>query len=277
MLRRLHELDRVRGRAQRVVGLREGEPGIAYELPDAVETRPGRQLPELLLRPVEAEDVEVPPQEAPVAAVEDQSHVTEVRLDVRGLELAVQRVDQRLHLLRHPRREAAVGGLEHEPRAPDHGAEVGDEAARNRDRGDDLAGAQLARRLLVREPDELHVVADARDRAVDVEPVAAEDEQARQVVLVHERDVLRDLVDDRLHVEALARDLHDARHVVLVDVRHTRLGARVARDEADETGDHERIREQDDEQQRRAAEHPQVLPQEQKGVHAKKSIAGSRS
>ena len=110
--------------------------------------RVGRQLPELLLGPVQPEDLELAPEEAAVAAVEDQPDVAEVGLDVRGLELAVQRVDERLHLLRHTRRDAAVGRLEQKPRAADHGAEVGDEAARHRDGGDDLAGPQLPRRLL---------------------------------------------------------------------------------------------------------------------------------
>ena len=60
-------------------------------------------MAQLALGPVEAEDVELPPEEAPVAAVEDQLHVAQVRLDVRRLELAVERVHERLHLLRDPR------------------------------------------------------------------------------------------------------------------------------------------------------------------------------
>src|SRR5436305_1515971 len=74
-LGRLDELDRIRRRPQRVVCLRKREPGVADEPPDPVEVRVGRQLPELLLRPVEPEDLELAAEEAAVAAVEDQPDV----------------------------------------------------------------------------------------------------------------------------------------------------------------------------------------------------------
>src|SRR6476661_8035109 len=50
------------------------------------------------------------------AAVQDQRHVAEVLVDVGALELPVERVDERLHLLLDAGREAAARGLELERR-----------------------------------------------------------------------------------------------------------------------------------------------------------------
>ncbi len=55
----------------------------------------------------------------------------------------------------------------------------------------------------------------------------------------------------------------DRRDVVLVDERDARLRARIAGDEPDEDGDHDRVREERAEQERRAAQDPQVLAQQQ--------------
>ena len=66
------------------------------QLPDARRLLHPAQVRLGLLEP---EDVELPPEEAAVAAVKDQRHVLEVVVDVRLLQLAVERVDERLHLL----------------------------------------------------------------------------------------------------------------------------------------------------------------------------------
>ena len=178
---------------------------------------------------LEPENADRPPEEIPAAAVEDQRHVVEVRADVGALQLPVERVDQRLHLLVDPRGDRASGELDLELRAAHHLLERRDEARRDRHDRDDLSVLQLMRRLCRREAHKLHVLADLIDRLVDVEAVAADHDRRRQVVLVHERDA--------------------------------RLRARVARDEADEHRDRQRVGEQDPEQQRRPAQHERVLPQ----------------
>ena len=67
-----------------------------------------RQRVELLLRAVEPDHVEVLAEELAVAAVQEQLHVREVRVDVRALQLLIERVDERLHLLAHAARRAAA-------------------------------------------------------------------------------------------------------------------------------------------------------------------------
>jgi hypothetical protein len=75
-------------------------------------------------------------------------------------------------------------------------------------------------------------------------------------------------------VEAVSRDGDDRRQVLLVDERDARLRARVAGDEPDEKRDHDRIREQRAEQERRAPQNAQILPeQEQDGRQRKTSSA----
>ena len=84
----LVEHDRVRGRAERVVGEREREPRVVDEVARAASAlRRGRQLREQPLRPVEAEDREVVAEHAALAAVQEQVDVADVGLDVRLLEL----------------------------------------------------------------------------------------------------------------------------------------------------------------------------------------------
>ena len=60
---------------QRISGLREREPRDAHEGADLRDALVLRQRIELLLHVVEAEHVEVAPDEARVAAVQDQPHV----------------------------------------------------------------------------------------------------------------------------------------------------------------------------------------------------------
>src|SRR5207253_2111949 len=198
--------------------------------PDAIEPRPARELPEQALGSIEPEDLELSAEEGAGATVQDEPDVTEVRGDVGRLELAVQRVHERLHLLRDARRDAAVRRLEDQPRAAYHRPQVGDEAPWNRHRGDHLSGPQLARGLLAGEAYEVDGAAHPRDRPVDVEAVAADDDLRREVILVHERD--------------------------------TRLRARVAGHEADEPRDDERVRDEDGDEYRRAPQDAQVHAQQ---------------
>ena len=71
---------------------------------DALHALGLRQRVELALRAVEPDHVEALAEEAAVAAVQQQLDVLEVRVDVRALELLVERVDERLHLLANPAR-----------------------------------------------------------------------------------------------------------------------------------------------------------------------------
>ena len=231
LLLRLGERDRARGRLEGVARLREREAGDPDEAADRGHALALRQPVELPLHPVEAQDPEVAAEEARVPAVQDQVHIAQVRGDVAGLELAVEPVDERLHLLRHARREAAGAGAQDQARAADRRDEVGEEARRDRDRRDDLARRELALCLVGPHPHECHLT--------------------------------RHLVDHRLKVEAVAADHDGARQPVFVDERDTRLGARVAGDETDEQRDHDRIREQRREQERRAQEDAEVLAQQQ--------------
>ena len=76
-----------------------------------------RQLGEQPLRALEPEDVEPASEERAVATVSKQVDVLDVRGDVRALQLAVQRVDERLHLLRQPRPQPARRDLVAQRRA----------------------------------------------------------------------------------------------------------------------------------------------------------------
>src|SRR6185295_16910140 len=65
------------------------------------------------------------------------------------------------------------------------------------------------------------------------------------------------------------------RQPVLVDERDPRLGVRVAGDEPDEQRDEQRVRDEDSEQQRRAPQDADVLPQDEPGgaSHARRAAA----
>ena len=58
-----------------------------------------RQLVEELRGAVQAEDLDVTPEEGDRRAVLQRVHVAQVRADERPLKLAVERVDERLNLL----------------------------------------------------------------------------------------------------------------------------------------------------------------------------------
>ena len=170
-------------------------------------------------------------EELPLPAVQEQLHELEVRGDVAALQLQVELVDERLHLLRHAWREAAAARLQGEMRADDRRLQVAEESRRHGDGRDHLAVGELARRLRVGE--------------------------------AHERHLLRDVVDHGLDVEAMAADRDHLRQAVVVDERDARLRARVAGDEADEHRDDDGVRDERAEQQRRASQHAQVLAQQQ--------------
>ena len=122
--------------------------------------------------------------------------------------------------------------------------QVGEEAGRNRQRRDDAAGRKRVARLQRIHPDEMDVLADLVDRVLDPEPMAPDGDDLRQLILVDERDA--------------------------------RLRAPVAGDEADEPCDQQRVGEQDAEQEWRAHEHAQVLPQDEgRAPHVKISSAWS--
>src|SRR5205085_5602764 len=118
-------------------------------------------------------------------AVHDQPHVAEIAADVGGLELPVQAVDERLHLLVDARGDDAAGRLHLELRARDHSLQRRDESRRNREHGDDPPRAQLPLRLVRPELDEVDVLANALDRPVDVEAVAAEDRKSTRLNSSH--------------------------------------------------------------------------------------------
>ena len=125
---RLPQQDRMRGRLQRGARLREPDARVADEVADRLHAPARRHAREQPLRPVEAEDGELAAEEAALAAVQQQLHEHEVRLDEDALELAIQLVDERLHLLRHARRERALAGAEDEARAARRRLERADEA-----------------------------------------------------------------------------------------------------------------------------------------------------
>jgi hypothetical protein len=212
------QLDRVRRRAHRTAGLGERELRVVDEVLDPLHGGTRRHPVEQPRRPVEPENVDLPAQEADRGAVLERVHVAEVGAYERVLQLPVQRVDERLHLLRHPRGDPTLCRLELERRAVQHPAQVGEEAFGNRDDGDDLAIPQLALRLGAREPDEGDVLSHAVNRRVDVEPPP--------------------------------RQVHVTRKALLVDERNSGLGARVPGDEADQERNHDRIRDQDRKQRR---------------------------
>src|SRR5438094_311491 len=222
------ELDRVLGRAPGVAGLREREACVADEVAQLARLRAGRPAEEQL-GAIEAEHGELAAEERAPPAVQDQPHVTEVGADVRRLQLPVQSIDERLHLLVHPRRNDHASGLHLELRTRDHSLQRRDEPLWNREYGYDLPRAELPLCLVVAEPDELDVLADALDRPVDVEAVAADDDEAWQAVLVDQCDA--------------------------------RLRVRVAGNEPDEQRDQERVGEEEAEQERRAAQDQRILAQ----------------
>src|SRR5439155_17115228 len=91
-------------------------------------------------------------------------------------------------------------------------------------------------------------------------------------------DVLADLGDRVLDPERVTADNDDLRQVILVHERDARLRAAVAGDEPDEARNEERIRDQDAEQDRRADQHAQVLAKEQRrALHENTSSACSSS
>jgi hypothetical protein len=172
--------------------------------------------------------------------------VAQVAFDVRVLKPLVERVDERLHLLRDPRRDAALRRPEQQLRAADHPAQVAHEPARHGHGSDDLSGLELPLGVVAPQPEELHVLARLRDRPIDVEAMAADHRGVRKAVLVDERDA--------------------------------RLGVRIARHQAEEDRDHHRVREQKPEQRGRAAQHAQVLVEEQqRSGHARAAAASLRS
>ena len=217
--------DRMRGRLQRVARLREPEPRVVDEVADRLRrARLGGIAASSCSRAVEPEHRELPPEEAAVAAVQDQLHEDEVRLDEHALQLAVQLVDERLHLLRHARRDRS--------------------ACRCAARG---SGSRPSSRASPTNPGGTVIVAttlpDASSRARLVRRSCARASRSsrpgRSIVCTWKRWPATTT----------------GGHVVLVDERDARLRARVAGDEPDEQCDHDRVREQRPEQQRRPAQH----------------------
>ena len=234
----LDQLDRLGGRAQRVVGLGQRQPRVVHEVLDLLHPRRLRQRGELLGGPVQTDHVEGAAEELAVAAVQDQPHVRDVRRDVRALELEIQLVDERLHLLAHPPRRPALRHSQLERRARHHLLQRRDEPRRHGDDRDHLAVGQLAAGRVLRHANEV--------------------------------DVLRDRVDRRPHVERVRADDEPRGQAVLVDEGDARLRVRVAGDETDEGGDHERIREQHAEEHRGPAQRPEVFADEQEhGPHVR--------
>ena len=181
---------------------------VADEIAELARLGAGRSA-EKQVGAVEPEHRELVAKERAVPAMLDQTNVAEVAADVSGLQLPVQSVDERLHLLVDPRGDDSAGRLHLERRAGDHAFERRDEPGRNGEHGDDLPGAQLPLRLVMTEPDEADVLAHAPDRPVDVEEVAADADETGQPILVHERN--------------------------------PRLRVRVPGNKADEQGDQERV------------------------------------
>ena len=89
------------GRLQRRAGLREAELRVANERGDRPHPLARRHRGEHLLRAVESQHGEPASQEAALPAVLEQPDEDEIGLDEDALELAVQPVDECLHLLRH--------------------------------------------------------------------------------------------------------------------------------------------------------------------------------
>ena len=147
--------------ARRSAGARSGSPSRACAAPVCAEREARvvdevaapvalaarRQLLEQLRRAVEPEDVEcrgrgtcsLPPCLSSV-------HVGEVRPDEGLLELAVQLVDERLRSAASRASRSSPARLARQRRALEHAAQVREEARRDRDRRDDLAVSELARR-----------------------------------------------------------------------------------------------------------------------------------
>ncbi len=103
------QLDRIGGGAERLVGRAQSEARLPDEggelagpLADLRVVRGALDLVEHLPRPVEPDDVELVPEEAPLPAFHDELHVREVGLDVRGLKSLVECVDESLGLLLDP-------------------------------------------------------------------------------------------------------------------------------------------------------------------------------
>src|SRR5439155_15957873 len=80
----------------------------------------------------------------------------------------------------------------------------------------------------------------------------------------NEMDVLADLVDRVLDAEPMTADRDDVREMILVDQRDARLRAPVAGHEPDEPRDEQRIGDQDAEEKRQAYEHAQVLAKDER-------------
>ena len=244
ILMRPFEPDRVSGCAEQAARLRERNTCDPRELGYSLALRPWRQLLQQLLHARQAEDVVRAAAELGAAAGDDELHVPQVGLDVRGLQLAVEPVDEGLHLLRHARRDPAACDLVDEARRVQAALQVGEKTGRDGQRGDDPAGRQRTACLDGIHSDEMDVLPDLVDRVLDAKPVATHG--------------------------------HDLRQVILVDERNTRLRAAIAGDEADEARDEQRIRDQNAEEKRGAYEHTQVLPQDERRTpHVKISSAWS--
>ncbi len=79
-------------------------------------------------------------------------------------------------------------------------------------------------------------------------------------------------------MEGVARDRDDLGKPLLVDERHAGLRAAVARHEADQHRDHERVHDERRDERGGAPQHPQVLAQEQEDApHANTSAPGVAS
>src|SRR6185503_7875075 len=244
------ELDWVRRRAKRLVGGAESELGLAYEvgeLPRPVGhlgvLRRLLDLGEHLARTLETDDVELVPEEGARAALDDQAHVLEVRIDVGVLQPLIQLVDERLGLLLDARRDPSARRLQEELRALDHPAEARGESPRDDDLRVHLAVGELAVGLVLIHRDELRI-------------------------LVH-------LVEDSRHVEGLAADGELLGEAVEIDEGNRGPVARVPDDCTDERREDERIDDQRGDEDGRAAENPQVLLQEEADApHANTSASG---
>ena len=152
---------------ERAAGLAQREPGDADEAADALHLRRLRPLRQQLVGVcVEPEHLELAAEELAAPAALEQVDVLEVRVDVGALQLAVERVDERLHLAHDAARERAGARLQLQLGALDHRAQVGDEPVRDAHDRDDAAGVELAPRLAARERRTMRTSLPARSIAL---------------------------------------------------------------------------------------------------------------
>ena len=173
-------------------------PAMRTKLADALHLRRLRPLREQLVGPAQPEHLELAAEELPLPPRTSSVDVVEVRVDVGALQLAVERVDERLHLAHDATGERARARLQ---------LQLGAVAPSPRRSETNPCGT---RTIATTRPLSSSRLASARERRT-------------------RSDLVRRRARSRSHGEAAVADQDRRRQAGLVDQRDARLRPRVAR------------------------------------------------